>query len=200
MKKFIFTGNIAAGKTTLMSRLGRLTRIPCWNADNIVYRAFYNSRTFKQIQEIFHEDLLLNNEINFSQIRKEIRKNPKKLKELESILHPIVKREREKQLHLFKRQKRPAILLEIPLFFEILKGNKYKKREKEVFVFKAPLFLRKKRFLERKKANSTTFLFLEGQQMLVDKKKAKGGKILYTGLSQAISFRNLLRAYKTIRK
>ncbi len=198
MKQFIFTGNMAAGKTTLMKQLSRVVKVPYWNADEVVRKAFQDPKNIQKIQELFPAACLQKGNIDNSQIHKEIRQNPKKLKELEGFFHPIVKKEREKYIHLLNRQGRKAVFLEIPLFYEILKGKIFK--EKEVLIFRAPTYIRKIRFLNRKKNTSPMFTFLEEQQISIAKKKAKGGKLLYTGLSQALSFRNLLKAYKIGRR
>lgn len=180
-----------------MRQLGRLTRTPCWNADEVVHTVFKKKEIIQKIQSIFPETLINNGNINIVSIREYVKRSSDNLFLLEKILHPIVQEERKKILQLFRRQKRPLVFLEIPLFYETTKLKRQKKNIK-VLLLKASLSIRKERFVNRKKGAIEILSLLEKRQLPMAYKKAKGGEVVNVSAASRVSFRNILREYKKI--
>ena len=110
------TGSIASGKTTVAQLVAK-KKYPLFNADRVVLRLYKNNSFVKLLIKKFK----LNNKKNIKdQIKLLIKKNKRKLLMLESIIHPLVR----KEMNNFLKIKSKILVLEIPLLTES-KLNKY---------------------------------------------------------------------------
>ena len=84
------TGTIAAGKSTVAKFVAK-RKYPLFSADKIVLNLYKNNNFTKSLIKEFK----LNSKKNIkSQIKSIINKNKNKLKILENIIHPLVRREK----------------------------------------------------------------------------------------------------------
>ena len=152
------TGTIAAGKSTVAKFVAK-RKYPLFSADKIVLNLYKNNNFTKSLIKEFK----LNSKKNIkSQIKSIINKNKNKLKILENIIHPLVR----KKMNIFLKKKRKILVLEIPLLVES-KLNSY--FDTIIFV-DANTKLRLKRYLKRNK-NSKIFNILNKRQLKPSIKK-----------------------------
>ena len=132
------TGSIASGKSSV-ARLIAKKKYPLFNADNVV-TDLYNNSNFTNL--LIKKFKLSNKKRVKNQIKLLIKKNKRILKILESVIHPLVR----KEMKNFLKMKRKILVLEIPLLIES-KLDKY--FDKIIFV-EAKKNLRLKRYLKHK--------------------------------------------------
>ena len=133
------TGSIAAGKSTVAKFIAR-KKYPLFSADKVVGDLYRNNNFNKLLIKTFN----LNNKKNIkNQIKFIIKKNKNRLKIIENIIHPLVR----KKMNIFLKKKSKILVLEIPLLIES-KLSKY--FDKIIFV-DADIKLRLKRYLKQSK-------------------------------------------------
>ena len=151
MKIIGITGSIASGKTTV-AHLMAGKKYPLFSADRVVSSLYKNP--------FFNKILIKKFKLNKKEKIKEqiilILKNKSNLYKLESIIHPVVRKEMIK----FLKKKNKLLFLEIPLLIES-KLSKY--FDKLIFV-DAKKKLRLKRYL-KKKGKKKTFDLLDKRQL-----------------------------------
>ena len=169
MIKIGITGSLASGKSTVAKLISR-NRYPIFSADEVV-KALYKKRDFtNKVKKKF-------NFKNKKNLKKKI-KNQKKIdkraiKELELIIHPLVRREMKD----FMKKKRNFKIgvFEIPLLIES-KLMKY---------FDSIIFVGAKRNirLRRYKGNKEIFTTLDKRQIIPSKKIKISDHVIYNNLS-----------------
>lgn len=119
LNKVAITGGLSCGKSTVCSLFKQLGAITV-SADEIVHHLLTpNSETGLKIVDWLGQDVLKNGEIDRSKIAERVFQDPKKLKKLESLLHPLVREEINKSYENAKRQSPLSLFVaEIPLLFE----------------------------------------------------------------------------------
>ena len=142
MIKLGITGSLASGKTTVARMFSR-GKYPLFNAD-IVVKKIYKKKFFKN--KVYNKFKLKNKKNIKNKLKKIISKNKKSLKDLEGIIHPLVR----KEVRNFskKNKNKKFIIFEIPLLIE---SRLMKNYDKIVFV-NSKKSLRIKRFLKRGKS------------------------------------------------
>tara|TARA_B100000963_G_scaffold360581_1_gene391980 strand:+ start:529 stop:1092 length:564 start_codon:yes stop_codon:yes gene_type:complete len=157
MIKIGITGMLASGKSTVAKILSK-NKYPVFNADNEV-KKIYKRNIFKR--KIYKE--LKTRKKN--EIKKIVCQNPKKLKLLEKIIHPIVR----KELIVFikKNKKKKILLFEIPLLVE----NKLINNFHKILFVNSKRSIRLRRFL--KKGNNTKLFNTLNKRQLSPFKKIK---------------------------
>ena len=132
------TGSIASGKSSV-ARLIAKKKYPLFNADNVVTDLYKNSNFTNLLIKKFK---LSNKKRVKNQIKLLIKKNKRILKILESVIHPLVR----KEMKNFLKMKRKILVLEIPLLIE----NKLDKYFDKIIFVEAKKNLRLKRYLKHK--------------------------------------------------
>jgi dephospho-CoA kinase len=120
LKKIAVTGGIASGKSTVCQILKSFGAYVV-SADEIVHQLLSNSTTplGQNVIKLIGSDIIVNQQIDRSKIAKKVFNQPKRLKELEELLHPAVREEIAKQYSLASKQPNiPLFVAEIPLLFE----------------------------------------------------------------------------------
>jgi dephospho-CoA kinase len=115
--------------------------------------------------------------------------NPQALARLESILHPLVRAETERFLAAARRARRPVVVLDIPLLYEIGAED----RVHEVIVVTAPESLQRARVLARGGQTPERLKAILDRQIPDRVKRARADFIVPTGLSKRDSLRRLAR-------
>lgn len=111
------TGSIGAGKSTARRMFVR-RGAESFCADEAVHHLMRpQGKAFKQITKLF-PDCLWRNKISRKRLGRIVFENPKHLKRLENILHPLVWAEMKKSIQKAHKQKSRAIILDVPLLFE----------------------------------------------------------------------------------
>jgi len=139
MIKLGITGNIATGKSTVENLLQQ-EGYPVIDADKIVHDLYKEPAFIEKISDIFKgEDVFENNSLSRKKIGSLVFKDKDKLKSLENILHPEVKK---KIKEYFKQNEdKPVAVASIPLLFEA--------KMEDLFDFIITVFVDEKTQIER---------------------------------------------------
>ena len=166
------TGSIGMGKTTVAKLFADLD-VPVFNSDeavNLIYMK--NPDVLKFIKDNFIE--YENDIICKKRISEIVFNDKKKLAILEKFIHPLV---REKQINFInesKKKKKPLIIIEIPLLYEVGVHNFIDFS----IVVTAPFEIQKSRVLQRKDISEKKFLNILDRQMPDREKCAKADYII----------------------
>ena len=153
------TGSLASGKSTVAKMISS-KKYPLFDADKAV-RKIYHTNTFKN--KIFKKFNLQNKKNLRNKLIKIILTNKKSLRDLEKIIHPLVRKEIRK---FSKKNKRKKILVfEIPLLIE----SKLMKNYHKIILVNSRKDLRLKRYLKRGN-NKKIFNLLNKRQLSPVKK------------------------------
>jgi dephospho-CoA kinase len=110
------TGPFASGKSTLVRFLGELPGTETASADEIVHHLLKNDhRTISRIIERFGEGVRGPHGIDRKALGREVFGNAGSLRDLEVILHPLVRSETDRRIEASRVQ---VFVVEIPLLFE----------------------------------------------------------------------------------
>ncbi len=111
------TGGLASGKSTL-ARMFLRPGIVHFDADKAVHQLLSaDPETIRAIAEIFPKAYLAGR-IDRRRLGELVSKNKPALATLEEVLHPAVRRAEINAIHRATRQRRKALLLDVPLLFE----------------------------------------------------------------------------------
>ena len=139
MIKIGITGSLASGKSTV-ARLISSGKYPLYNADRAV-RKIYQTNTFKA--KVFKKFKLKNKKNIKNEIKRIISFDKKSLKDLEKLIHPLV---RKQMIKFTKKNKgKKFLIFEIPLLIE---SKQMKNYDKIIFI-NSRKDLRLKRYLRR---------------------------------------------------
>jgi dephospho-CoA kinase len=152
MKIIGITGSIASGKTTV-ANLMKGKKYPLFSADSVVANLYKRKNFIKSIVKKFGFN---NNKKIKEQVKLVLKKNRKNLYKLESIIHPLVRKEMED----FLKKKNKFLFLEIPLLIE----SKLKKYFDIVVFVDTKKKIRLKRYIARN-GNKRTFKILDDRQL-----------------------------------
>jgi dephospho-CoA kinase len=186
MKIIGITGSIASGKTSV-ARLMAGKKYPLFSADKIVSN-LYNKKNFIKI--LVKEFRLKKRNRIKNQIKSILKSNKKNLYKLESIIHPLVR----KEMINFLKKKKKFLFLEIPLLLE----GKLNKYFDELIFVGAKKNLRLKRYL-KKKGDRETFILLDKRQLSSTLKKNICDYTINNNYSLAIlrkNVKNFIKKYE----
>ena len=161
MIKIGITGSLASGKSTVAKILAS-KKYPLFDADKAV-KKIYRTNIFKT--KILKKFKLKSKNNIKNNIKKIISKNEKLLKDLEKIIHPIVR----KQIRNFlkRNKKKKFVIFEIPLLIE----SKLMKNYDKIILVNSRRDLRLKRYLKR--GNNMKIFNLLNKRQLSPAKKIK---------------------------
>lgn len=119
MKVMALTGGIGSGKSTICSWIAQ-QGIATLDSDQIARQLVMPKQPgLAEIVETFGADILQSNgQLDRAQLRDRIFTDPQAKRQLEAILHPKIRAETQRQLAQFAAEKRPLVVIEIPLLAE----------------------------------------------------------------------------------
>ena len=110
------TGPFASGKSTLVRLLGELPDTETASADEMVHHLLkYDRRTISRIVERFGEGMMGSDGIDRKALGREVFGDAETLRDLEEILHPLVRDETDRRIEASEAE---MFVAEIPLLFE----------------------------------------------------------------------------------
>lgn len=152
MTKIIgLTGGIGSGKTTIAS-LFKAAGIPVYIADDEARKIMQTSEIIDEIKKTFGRTIFENDILNRQKLAEIVFNNPDKLKLLNSIIHPAVKRHFDNWVLDYK--KTPFIIYEAAILFE---SGSYLNCDKIITVV-APIETRIQRVIARDKTSRENVL------------------------------------------
>jgi dephospho-CoA kinase len=170
------TGGIGMGKSAV-AKILRGFGLPVYNADRAVHALLKKGgKAVKPVAKIFPE-VLKRSAIDRKILGRIVFGHKHKLKKLEKILHPLVRREEKRFLAKARKQKKPASVLEIPLLFET-GGDK---RCDVTICVMAPKKVQMARVMQRPGMNRQKFKAIQALQMPDKKKRQLADYVVDTG-------------------
>ena len=169
MIKIGITGSLASGKSTVAKLISR-NRYPIFSADQIV-KDLYKKRNF--INKVKKKFNFKNNKNLKKKVKNLIKKDKRMLKELELIIHPLVRRE----MKAFMKKKRnfKIGIFEIPLLIE----------SKLMKFFDSIIFVGAKRNIRLRRYTGSREIFttLDKRQIISSKKIKISDHVIYNNKS-----------------
>ena len=170
MKIIGLTGGIATGKSAVAEILKK-KGIPVVDADELSHAAIkYNTDGYKQVVEQFGADIVgEHNEIIREKLGKIVFSNPKKLKILESIVHPIVAQKMQIKMKELSDSGHDFAVYMLPLLFE----NNLENNFKDIILVDIPVEIQIKRLMARSGFSKAECCLRIGAQMSREEKIKK---------------------------
>ena len=173
------TGSIGSGKSFIINFF-KSKQIPIYCADNEVKKILDKDvYTKRKIIKIF-PSACVNKKIDKNKLSSIVFNDKKKLKKLESIIHPKVGKTKKNFLFLHKKKKSPIVVLEIPILFET-KGHKNCNYTILVTVNKKEQL---KRIMKRKNMNREKLNMIMKNQMPEKRKKKLADFVINNSFSK----------------
>ncbi|MCL9805587.1 dephospho-CoA kinase [Flavobacterium amniphilum] len=152
MTKIIgLTGGIGSGKTTV-ARLFEAEGIPVYIADEEAKKIMLFPETVSKVEVVFGSEVLNDGQIDRKKLSAIVFNHPEKLKQLNSIVHPLVKKHFDDWVK--SHEKFPFVIKEAAILFE---SGSYKYCDKIITVY-ASLETRIKRVMARDNASEKDVL------------------------------------------
>jgi dephospho-CoA kinase len=173
MRIFGLTGSIGMGKSTTAAMF-RKRGVPVHDADEAV-RRLYRTRAVPAIEAAF-PGVAKNGIIDRDALSERVLRNPKELRRLECIVHPLVREEEERFLAAGRTAGRASVLLDIPLLFETGAAD----RVDTVLVVTADPETQRRRVMLRPGMSADKFTALLARQMPDAEKRGRAHVVLDT--------------------
>jgi dephospho-CoA kinase len=185
------TGGIAMGKSTAARQLKRLG-LPLHDADAAIHRLYApGGKALAAVARRFPE-AIVNGRVDRQKLGQQVFGKPAALKDLERILHPLVRREAVTFLQRQARRRQPLVVLDIPLLFETggEAGCDY------VVTLSAPAFLQRQRALQRPGMTPAKLGSILARQTPDGEKRRRADYVVPSGLGFGFALRHLKRAVR----
>ncbi|MEO0412920.1 MAG: dephospho-CoA kinase [Pseudomonadota bacterium] len=185
------TGSIAMGKSTAAAMLSRLG-LPVFDADRTVHiLTGPRGAALPQLKALF-PGAVSDQGLNRMAVGADVFKHPEKKRQLEAVLHPMVRAQQRAFLQRHRRYRTAKVVLDVPLLFET--GGK--RRCDTIFVVSAPAFLQRQRALSRPGMTPEKLDNILASQMPDAEKRRRADAVIPTGLGKAVTLRALKRALR----
>ena len=174
------TGSIGMGKSTTLAMFED-QGIPVHSADESVHR-LYSGKAAPLIEAAF-PGTVENGTVNREQLAKQVFNNPQALRQLEAIVHPLVRQDEQAFLASAEKSGAAFAVVDVPLLYET--GGEA--RVDKVIVVSAPADVQKERVLARAGMTEDKFRAIVARQMPDADKRQRADFIVDTsqGLDQA---------------
>ena len=173
MMRVGLTGSIGMGKSTTATMFAE-AGIPVHDADATVHR-LYSGKAAPLVEAAFPGSVTAG-VVNREALGKAVLGNPQAMKQLEAIIHPLVRQEELAFIAKAEAAGAPFVILDIPLLFET--GGDA--RVDKIVVVTAPAEVQRKRVLSRPGMTEEKFLSILARQMPDDEKRARADFIIDT--------------------
>ena len=188
------TGSIGMGKSTTAAMLRRFG-IPVHDADRTVHRLLdRNGEAVAAVTAAFGPQLVVNGAIDRRRLGALVFDDNEALRQLEGILHPLVRRIERQFLAAAARRRAPIVALDVPLLFET-KGDR---RVDATLVVTAPPFVQRARVLARPGMTAGKFEAVLRRQMPDAAKRRRADFLVPTGLGKRFALLILQRVTRIL--
>lgn len=176
------TGSIGAGKTTVTRQL-RQCGAATLDSDRVVHQLLgIGGAAVKPVGELFPA-ALDKDHIDRKKLGAEAFHDAEKMKSLEAILHPLVRKAQDAFIRRARMRGKRFVVLDIPLLFE----TQGEKRCDATIVTTAPLFIQRRRVFSRPNMTEEKFARILAAQMPQHEKIKRADFVVHTGLGKAQS-------------
>jgi len=195
MKILALTGSVGMGKTTAARMLRRLG-VPVHDADAEVHRLLGPGGSAVAPVAAAFPGTRRGMTIDRTALGQLVFENPSALKRLEAILHPLVREAERRFLARARRERRPLVVLDIPLLFET--GGE--RRCDGVLVVSAPRAIQLARLMSRPEMTAQRLTAIEARQLPDAEKRSRADWVIPTGLGRRESLRRLRKVVRRLAK
>lgn len=165
------TGGIGSGKSVI-SKLLITMGYPVYDSDAEAKKIMQSDiAVIKELQLEFGENTYINDQLNKQHLAREVFANPERLKALNTIVHPAVKRHFQAWT---KQQSSPVIFLETAILFE----SGFNSETHKVILVTAPLDIRIERVVRRDQCSHEQVMQRIAQQWTEEAKALKSDFII----------------------
>lgn len=168
------TGSIGMGKSTT-SAMFRDCGVPVYDADATVH-ALYQGIAAPLIEQRF-PGTVSEGVVDRKKLGGQVIGNAEALRDLEAIVHPLVREAEHRFILDHALQKTPLIVLDIPLLFE----TKGENRVDAICVVTAPADVQKQRVMDRKTMSEQQFAVILQKQLPDEQKRQRADCLIDTG-------------------
>jgi dephospho-CoA kinase len=188
------TGSIGMGKSTASDLLRRLG-VRVHDADAEVHRLF--ARGGRAVQPVAHAfpEAVIDGAVDRAALGGIVFGDVDKLRQLERIVHPLVRQASERFIRGARARGRPVIALDIPLLFE----SRARRRFDATMVVSAPAFVQSARVLARSGVTRERLAAIRARQVPDRVKRRKADFIIPTGLGRRMTLQRLGRVVRLVR-
>lgn len=187
------TGSIGMGKSTaaqMMKRMG----IAVFDADAEVHKLMGPDGAALPVLRTRFPHVVGPKGVDRQALGQAVFGNDQALRDLESLLHPMVGQRRAAFLRAQSLRRARCVVLDIPLLLE----SKNPTSCDEILVVSAPRFLQRQRVLQRPGMTEDKFLSILARQMPDQKKRRLADAVVYSGLGKHVTWRFLRRYVKRV--
>jgi len=194
MKIIGLTGGIGMGKSTA-SACFRRHRLPIFDADLAVHELQApGGRAVRPIEAAF-PGTTRGGAVDREALRHAVLGNPSALKQLERIVHPLVRDAEKRFLAAARRAGKSLVVLDIPLLLET--GGE--KRVDLVVVVSAPAAVQAARVMRRPGMTRERLAVIRARQMPDREKRRRADVVIHSGLSRHFAVTALRRLLHRLR-
>ncbi len=176
MIKVGLTGSIGMGKSTVASMFKKLG-YPVQNADDIVHM-LYSDQAVQPIQKLF-PSAIVNHQVDRKKLAQLVANDPVKFRQLEAIVHPLVRKEEQKFFIDAERSGANLAVIDIPLLFETNSEDRFD----VILVVSADEKVQQDRVLSREGMTEVLFKTILSKQMPDKEKRKRSHFIIDTNVS-----------------
>lgn len=177
------TGSIGMGKTLVTGQFAALGAYTC-NADEFVHRLLAEGGAAVAEVGAQFPGVVADGAVDRKSLGKIVFGDAVKLKQLEAILHPLVKKWEDEFVARAKADGAEVIVMDIPLLFET--GGE--KRCDKTVVVSAPGWVQRKRVMARPNMTQEKFARILASQMPDEEKRQRADFVVQAGFGKAYSF------------
>lgn len=193
MAKIIgLTGGIGSGKTTIANYFNTLG-VPLYIADDEAKAILYTPLASQEVKEAFGETVFTDGILDKAKLASVVFNSPEKLKMLNAIIHPKVKKHFAEWIKLHEHEN--IIIKEAAILFE---SGSYKDCDKIILVT-APVEVRIKRVMDRDSTTREKVLERMNTQW-TDEKKAELSDYIITNIELEEAKKQAVKILKIINK
>ena len=188
------TGSVAMGKSTVAGFLKHLG-IPVFDADRVVHALLGPKGKALQAVEARFPGTVDRKGANRKVLGAKVFADRAALKDLEAIIHPLVREDRERFLQRAGLARYPIVVLDVPLLFE----GKIDAICDFVIVISAPSFLQRQRALARPGMTPARLQSILSLQWSDVRKRAAADVVLPSGLGKRETLRRLTQTLRLLK-
>ena len=180
------TGSIGMGKSTT-AKMFADAGVPVSDADRMVH-ALYAGAAVPHIEKAF-PGTVSDGVVDRDKLAATVLGNPARLRELEAIVHPLVRAETDAFVERHRQAGAPLIVLDIPLLFET--GGK--DRVDRILVVTAPADVQRERVLSRPGMTEEKFEAILAKQVPDAEKRRRADFVIDTSRGMDAAREDVLR-------
>lgn len=173
----VLTGSIGMGKSTT-ARLFEESGAAVWDADAAVHTLYQKGGAAVEAVEAAFPDVVVDGAVDRTRLSAQLQAHPAGFPTLESIVHPLVRADREAFLVRAREEGRSVVVLDIPLWFET---GADRTGVTAVVVASASEAEQRRRVLSRPGMTEARFRQILSRQVPDTEKRARADAVIDTG-------------------